>query len=526
MLKVDSTWAESFFAGIFFPEVTTHVFVILGLRTKSFRTFNKRFSTIFKTAVYNSTDKFCGKKNFHQFRILSQRFLPLFHKNAGRYSKLHLACPGEKFEENYCLFWKTKNTIWFFFCFSSQNLSENLLKLHSKRPEDLLQGKKLLKTTQNCLSFLRLEANNFWIFGKPFSIEVSKLLFMCPNKRNVEESLFISSKIWEKYSRISGKKRDLHSVLSQTALSVWRESLTEIPSDFFAVFSRVSKLDTSSAEKMFEENTFHEKDFWIYRFRTLTELHLSVQRNVLFRITVLDFFSWVHDFGPTVLIFGRFFLNFVFENALYVTTTAFIKCFILEKPRICLWFSIFEQKRSVVWLSFFNRTVKIVFYVSKWTLRVKKFFEKKVFHHVFWTLIRERADFVSIFSPALTKLHLRIHRNVPTKTDDFWKGCIFPGVLLKNFGPSMEFFSRFVETTFKLSRGKLWETYYWENISSQFHIPWEICGGLFRTESCVSSVLFWEKLSSSLENQNFVIQFWLWSKKNLPFFQKTSESSV
>ena len=106
-----------FLCGNFFPEITTHVFVILGLRTKSFRTFIKRFSRIFETAVYVSTDKFCGKKNFHQYRILSQNFLPLLHKSARRISKLHLACPGEKFEENYCLFLKTKIFIWFFYGF-------------------------------------------------------------------------------------------------------------------------------------------------------------------------------------------------------------------------------------------------------------------------------------------------------------------------------------------------------------------------------------------------------------------------
>ena len=140
----------------------------------------------------------------------------------------------------------------FFFGFSPPNLSENLLKLQSKCPKDLFQGKKLLETPQNCLSLLRLEANHFWIFGKTFSIKMSKLLFMCPNKRIVEKSLIISSKIWEKYSGILGKKRDLHSVLSKTALSVWRESLTETPSDFFSVFSKVSQLETSSAEKIFK----------------------------------------------------------------------------------------------------------------------------------------------------------------------------------------------------------------------------------------------------------------------------------
>ena len=32
-----------------------------GIRTKNFRTFFKQFSTIVKTAVYVSTDNFCGK---------------------------------------------------------------------------------------------------------------------------------------------------------------------------------------------------------------------------------------------------------------------------------------------------------------------------------------------------------------------------------------------------------------------------------------------------------------------------------
>ena len=130
---------------------------------------------------------FVGKNFFHQYRILSQNFLPLFHKSARRISKLHLACPGEIFEENYLMFWKTKNFIWFFFGFFFRNLSENLLKLHSKCPENLFQGKRLLKTPQNCLSFLRLEANHFWTFGKLFSIKLSKLLFMCPNKRFVKK---------------------------------------------------------------------------------------------------------------------------------------------------------------------------------------------------------------------------------------------------------------------------------------------------------------------------------------------------
>ena len=116
----------------------------------------------------------------------------------------------------------------------------------------------------------------------------------------------------------------LHSTCGER---VWQN----ISRTFFRFLSRVSKLDTSSAEKMFEQNTFHEKGFQINRFRMLTELHLSVQRNVLFRITVLDFFSWVHDFEPNVLGLGRIFLIFVFEKALYVTTRSFKRMFFSGK---------------------------------------------------------------------------------------------------------------------------------------------------------------------------------------------------
>ena len=227
------------------------MFVILGLRTKSFRIFIKRFSTIFKTAVYVSTDMFCGKIFFLQYRIVSKIFLPLFHKSARRFSKLHLACSGEKFElisfvlenKNFFVF------LWFFFLEIYLKTSWNRILSVQKL---IFRVKRLLKTPQKSLFFLRLEANHFRTVGKPFSIKLSKLLFMCPNKRFVAKSLIISFKIWEKYSGISGRKQDLHSVLSKTALTVWRESLTVLLSDFFQFLSRVSKQDTSSAEKMFE----------------------------------------------------------------------------------------------------------------------------------------------------------------------------------------------------------------------------------------------------------------------------------
>ena len=111
----------------------------------------------------------------------------------------------------------------------------------------------------------------------------------------------------------------------------------------------------------------------------------------MFRTTVLDFFSSVHDFEPNVLGLGWIFLIFVFENASTSPQDLLKKCFFLEKPHTCLSFSNFERKFSVNLLRCFSRTVRIVFYVSKWTLRMKNFFIKNFFLIVFWTPTRKRA---------------------------------------------------------------------------------------------------------------------------------------
>ena len=114
--------------------------------------------------------------------------------------------------------------------------------------------------------FLQLQANVFWIFGKTFSIKMSKLLFVCPNKRIVEKSSIISSRIWEKCSGISGKKRDLHSVLSKTALSVWREILTEVPSVFFHFSAGSPNWTLGLRRKFSSKKTNHEKNNFFYVF--------------------------------------------------------------------------------------------------------------------------------------------------------------------------------------------------------------------------------------------------------------------
>ena len=69
----------------FFPEITTRLFVIPGFRMKSFRTFTKRFSTIVKTPVDVSTDKFCGKKHYF---ISTGFWVKIFSLSAKKFEKV------------------------------------------------------------------------------------------------------------------------------------------------------------------------------------------------------------------------------------------------------------------------------------------------------------------------------------------------------------------------------------------------------------------------------------------------------
>ena len=130
-------------AGIVFPEITTHVFVILGLRTKSFRTFIKWFSTYFKTAVYVSTDMFCVKKFFSSAPDFEPKCSTSFPQKCEKDFKTAFCVSRGKNWGNLLFVLENKKILFDVFLVSSQNLSEILLKLHSKCPEDTFQGKKV-----------------------------------------------------------------------------------------------------------------------------------------------------------------------------------------------------------------------------------------------------------------------------------------------------------------------------------------------------------------------------------------------
>ena len=136
------------------------------------------------------------------------------------------------------------------------------------------------------------------------------------------------------YSRLFPK---LHSACVER---VW-----ENISRFFLFLSRVSELDTSSEEKIFKEKYIAlEKSLYLPFYVSLTELHLRVQRNVLFRSTLLELFPSVHDFETNVIGFGKTFLNFVFENVLYVTTRSSKSMFLFWKNHTFVYQSRFVSK--------------------------------------------------------------------------------------------------------------------------------------------------------------------------------------
>ena len=86
------------------------------------------------------------------------------------------------------------------------------------------------------------------------------------------------------------------------------------------------------------------------------------------------------------------------------------ECFFFrKKPHTCLSFSNFERKRSVNWLRCFSRTVRIVFYVSKWTPRMKKFSKK---------------NFSSLFS----ELWLENVRISSVSFRQLWQNCIYVSI--------------------------------------------------------------------------------------------------
>ena len=204
---------------------------------------------------------FVGKKFFHQNRILSQNFLPLFHKSARRISKLHLACPGEKFEGNYCLFWKTKKIICFF-DFSSQNLSQNLLKLHSKCPEDLFLGKKIAWNTTKLFIFFATWSESFLDIRQTFFDKIVKTAFY------VSKQTFCRKKLIHQFQNLRDLFRDFGQETRLTLSSfqnctqrVEREFDRTSPGLFFDFSARFPNWTLALRRKCSRKITFQEKNF-------------------------------------------------------------------------------------------------------------------------------------------------------------------------------------------------------------------------------------------------------------------------
>ena len=170
----------------------------------------------------------------------------------------------------------------------------------------------------------------------------------------------------------------------QNCLSKWRESLTEFLSVFFSFSAGFPNWTLALRRNFSNKNTFHWKNFFIYCFRTLTELNLCVQGNVFLGNTIFGVF--LQHFGTLSQMFSnlvRFLWVFFFKTALYVTTTTFKRMFFSGKTTQL--FNILEFCANMFgcFIMFFQQNYKTAFYLSKWTLGVKNFFEKESFSFFF-----------------------------------------------------------------------------------------------------------------------------------------------
>ena len=199
--------------------------------------------------------------------------------------------------------------------------------------------------------------------------------------------------------------------------------------------------------------------------------------------------------------------------------------FFLEKQHTCLSFSNFEQKRSVVWLNFFSRTVKTVFYVSKWTLRVKKFFEKKVFHHVsgLW-LANVRISSVSFRQLWQNCNYVSIGmfwgKQMISESDVFFREFSWKILDLRwsfSAGLSKQHSKCPEENSERVINGKIFQgNFTFLESSAVGFSELNLESSVFFEKNCL---IFWKP-------KTLLFIFGFGAKKNLPYFQKTSQSSV
>ena len=177
--------------GFFLPEVITRLFVLLGIGGEIFGLSLDCFWHLSKLKFMCPQINFVGKILFHQNRILSQNFLALFLTSSRRFSKLHLMRPGEDFEENYSLFWKTK-TFFDYFLFFLPKLIKKPVKTAFYFSRVSSWGKKRLleKTKQLYINFWDLKRIIFATSANFFE-KIVKTDFVC--RRNVLKKKFNSS---------------------------------------------------------------------------------------------------------------------------------------------------------------------------------------------------------------------------------------------------------------------------------------------------------------------------------------------
>ena len=178
-----------------------------------------------------------------------------------------------------------------------------------------MRGKRFLKKPNNRLSIFPLDEDHFGHSANLFD-KIVKTAFY------VSRKIFCRKKLIHQFQILGDMFKDFWQE-TETTLSSFQNCSLRVEKEFdinsLAFFS-LSHQGLQTGHWLFGVNfrgkIHFKKTIFFYCFRTLTELFLRVQRNVLFRNTVLEFFSSVHDFEPKVFLDLAEFLWLFFRNRL------------------------------------------------------------------------------------------------------------------------------------------------------------------------------------------------------------------
>ena len=434
---------------------------------------------------------------------------------------------SEKFWGKILFVWENKNYSLIFFCFSSQNLSKNLLKLHSKCPEELFSGEKCcLKHHKNVYFFWDLKRIFFGPSANIFD-KIVKTAFYVSKQTFCRKKLIHQFQILRDLFKDFGQEtRITLSSFQNCTQRVESEFDRTSPGLFFDFSAGFPNWTLALRRKSSRKITFQEKNFnfsvfgrwpnWIKMSRGTFCLELQ------FWIFFHQFMILSHTFWDLVEFFW-----FLFSKMPSTSPQDLLKeCFFSGKTTHLLSFSNFEQKRQLFGSDFSTELWELYFTCQNEHLD-RKFFSKKKFIILFSGLSLENVRILSVSFRQLSQNCIYVSKGtfwgkqVISEKDVFFRDFnwrildlqwSFSAGLSKRLSKCPEVsFERFIF-------GKIFQVNFTflENSAVGF---WELnlaCPAYYFEKNCL---LFWKPETLSFN-------FGFGAKTNLPYFQKTSESSA